>query len=129
MRQLICLLFPLALIAQNPNTPLAQNALGTRAYYLNASSTGTILNALTKLTGAPSKAVIVSAAATGGVIGIAVSGAGTTGTVTIQTTGNPSCVFDGATTAGHYVQVSASVAGNCTDGGATYPSSGQIIGR
>lgn len=118
-----------ACVAQNPPVPLAQNALGTRAQYLNASSTGTSVNTLTSVTGAPSKAVITSAAATGGVIGITVAGQGTTGSATVQTSGNPSCVFDGATTAGNYVQISASVAGKCTDAGSSYPSTGQVIGR
>jgi hypothetical protein len=38
-------------------------------------------------------------------------------------------VFDGATTAGHYVGLSAGTDGDCTDAGATYPTSGQVIGR
>jgi hypothetical protein len=41
-----------------------------------------------------------------------------------------SCVFDGATTAGDYVQISSTTAGNCHDtGSASYPASGQLIGR
>jgi hypothetical protein len=63
------------------------------------------------------------------VIGITISGAGTTGSATISPIGPASCVFDGATTAGDYVQISSSTAGNCHDVGATYPTSGQVIGR
>jgi hypothetical protein len=47
--------------------------------------------------------------------------------VTLQ--GTVGCVFDGATTAGHYVTISASVAGDCTDGGATFPTGTQVMGR
>jgi hypothetical protein len=94
----------------------------------NAAMTGTTVSKLAKLTGAPSKAVISGAGDTGGAIGIVDSGAGTTGSAVIQEAGQHGCVFDGATTAGHYVQISASVAGDCTDAGATYPTSGQVIG-
>ena len=96
----------------------------------NAASTGTTVNTLTKLTGAPSTAVITATTDTGGAIGITTAGAGTTGTATITTAGKIPCVFDGATTAGDYVQISSSTAGNCHDtGAATYPSSGQVLGR
>jgi hypothetical protein len=96
----------------------------------NASSTGTTVNMLTKLTGAPSTAIITATTDTGGAIGITTAGAGTSGTATITTAGKISCVFDGATTAGDYVQISSSTAGNCHDtGAATYPSSGQVLGR
>lgn len=95
----------------------------------NASSTGTSTNKLTKLTGAPSTAVVAAITDTSGIIGVTVAGAGTTLNATIQLTGLTPCVFDGATTAGHYVQNSATVAGDCHDAGASYPASGQIIGR
>jgi lysophospholipase L1-like esterase len=95
----------------------------------NAATTGTTLYKLTKLTGAPSAAVIAATSDTGGALGITVAGAGTTLTAVIQSSGNTSCVFDGATTAGHYVQISNSVAGDCHDSGASFPTSGQVIGR
>ena len=96
----------------------------------NAASTGTTVNTLTKLTGAPSTAVISAITDTGGAVGITTAGAGTTGTATITTAGKISCAFDGATTAGDYVQISSSTAGNCHDTGAvTYPTSGQVLGR
>lgn len=95
----------------------------------NASSTGTTANKLAKLTGAPSKAVITSTSDTSGAIGIVVAGAGTTGSADIAQTGQASCVFDGATTAGDYVQISATTGGDCHDAGASLPSSGQILGR
>jgi hypothetical protein len=95
----------------------------------NAGSTGTTVNTLTKLTGAPSTALIAATTDTGGVVGITTSGAGTTGTATITISGQANCVFDGATTAGHYVQISSTVAGNCHDSASTYPTTGQVIGR
>jgi hypothetical protein len=102
----------------------------------NASSTGTTVNRLAKLTGAPSTALIVATTDTDGAIGVVVSGAGTSGVATIQTNGqvgsstSGGCAFDGATTAGDYVQISSSTAGKCHDTGAsTYPTSGQVIGR
>lgn len=95
----------------------------------NAGTTGTTLNTLTKVTGAPSTAVIASTTDTGGVIGITTAGAGTTGSATIQIDGLVNCVFPGATTAGDYVQISSGTAGNCSDAGAAYPTTGQVIGR
>lgn len=95
----------------------------------NAGTTGTTLNKLAKLTGAPSTAVIATTAdTTGNVLGIVTGGAGTTGNAQIAITGQASCVFDGAITSGHYAQVSTTTGGDCHDGGATFPTSGQIIG-
>lgn len=95
----------------------------------NAGTTGTTLNALAKLTGAPSTAVVTATTDTGGVVGVVVAGAGTIGNALIARSGQVSCVFDGATTAGDYVQISSTTAGNCHDAGASYPSSAQVIGR
>lgn len=95
----------------------------------NAGTTGTTVSTLTKLTGAPSTAVIAAITDTGGVIGVTTSGAGTSGSATVQLSGPTSCVFDGATTAGDYVQISTTTAGNCHDAGSSYPTTGQIIGR
>src|SRR5439155_14029921 len=67
---------------------------------------------------------------TKGAIGIVVAGAGTSGNAQITRTGTASCVFDGATTAGDYVQISSTTAGDCHDDGAAFPTSGgQILGR
>jgi hypothetical protein len=95
----------------------------------NAGTTGTTLNTLTKLTGAPSTALIAATTDTGGVVGITTAGAGTTGSATIQQAGPVNCVFDGATTAGDYVQISSGTRGFCHDAGVAYPSSAQVIGR
>ena len=65
-----------------------------RMVVANASSTGTTLNTLTKLTGAPSTAVKTATTDTGGSVGITIAGAGTTGNATIALSGGASCVFD-----------------------------------
>jgi hypothetical protein len=119
-------------------TPTISGALGgnldlgtsnaTLMELANATTTGTTLNALAKLTGNPSKAVIASTSDTSGMMGIVVGNAGTTGNAQIAINGVASCIFDGATTAGDYVQISSTVGGDCHDAGASIPSSGQIIG-
>src|SRR6266436_3874150 len=102
---------------------------GVASEIANASSTGTTVNKLAKLTGAPSTAVKAGTSDTGGIIGIVVGGAGTTGNAQIAVSGQATCVFDGATTAGDYVGISSTTAGDCHDAGATYPTSGQVLGR
>lgn len=96
----------------------------------NEGATGTTLNALAKLTGAPSTAIVTAITDTGGAQGVCTAGCGITSNATITTQGLLNCIFDGNTIAGHYVQISGSVAGDCHDTGATtYPSSGQAIGK
>jgi hypothetical protein len=95
----------------------------------NSSSTGTALDTLTVLTGAPSQAVIAPTTATSGIQGIAISGYGTTGNVCIQQVGNAPCVFDGATTANDYVSISTTVPGNCHDAGISPAGGTQTVGR
>ena len=93
----------------------------------NAGTTGTTVNTLTTLTGAPSTAVITPHANTGGIVGITTSGAGTTSNAVVTYAGSASCVFDGATTAGHYFTLSSTVDGDCTD--VATPGARQIMGR
>jgi hypothetical protein len=95
----------------------------------NQATTGTTLNKLAKVTGSPATAVIASTSDTSGEIGIVVDGSGTTGNAQIARDGQAACVFDGATTAGDFVQISSSVAGDCHDYGSTYPGTGQVLGR
>jgi hypothetical protein len=94
----------------------------------NASVTGTTVNKLAKLTGAPSTAVTAATTDSSRILGIVTGGAGTTGNAQIATDGIASCVFDGATTAGDYVQISSALAGDCHDAGSTRPTSGQVLG-
>src|SRR5205823_1277072 len=96
----------------------------------NDTTTGTTVNKLAKLTGAPSKAIVTAITDTAGAQGIVVGGAGTSGNAQIARIGTASCIFDGATTAGDYVQISSTTAGDCHDAGATFPTSGgQVLGR
>lgn len=107
--------------------------LGTQAdlYEIaNSSTTGTTINKLAKLAGAPSTAVVLTTSDLTGIAGIVVGGAGTTGNAQLARAGRASCAFDGATTAGDYVQASSSAAGDCHDtGSSTLPTSNQILGR
>lgn len=95
------------------------------------SFTGTTQNKIVKITSNPSVVLNVTTGDTGGAVGICDSGCGMTGTATIISQGLENCVFDGATTAGDYVQISSMTAGDCADAGATYPAAGtgQVIGR
>ncbi|MBS0243497.1 MAG: hypothetical protein JSS20_15065, partial [Proteobacteria bacterium] len=105
---------------------------GTGAYLseiANAGTTGTTLNKLAKLTGAPSTAVAIGTSDTSGVVGVVVGNAGTTGNAQIAVGGIANCVFENATVAGDYVQPGTSTAGACHDAGSTFPTSGQVIGR
>jgi hypothetical protein len=105
--------------------------IGDDYYVANASSTGTTINKLAKLTGSPSSQAVITShtdpPASATAIGIVTSGAGTTGTAIIQFNGVATCVFDGAAVAGHLVQMSTGTDGDCTDAG-TSPGNGQVIG-
>lgn len=94
----------------------------------NASSTGTTANLLAKLN-ASAQAVLAATSDTTGMLGVVVSGAGTTGTAKIATVGTVACVADNSTTVGNFVIIGTSTAGRCRDGGSTYPTSGQVLGR
>lgn len=96
----------------------------------NAGTTGTTVSKLAKTTGAPSTAVIAATTDTGGILGVVIGGAGTSGSATIQTYGFVAVAFDGATVAGDYVTISSTTAGGAHDAGATYPSAGQqVLGK
>jgi hypothetical protein len=95
----------------------------------NAGTTGTTNALLAKLTGAPSTAVITATSDIAGAIGVVVSGGSTSGSAVIAVQGEATCTADNATTAGDYVIIGTATAGRCRDGGATKPTSGQIVGR
>lgn len=107
-------------------------ASAQEAYTLaNCAATGTTLNTLTKRinSGGNSCLVIMATTDTTGASGITTKGNGTTGLAELTRGGVVPCLFDNATTAEDYVQISSVTAGNCRDVGATRPTSGQIIGR
>ncbi|MCU1270949.1 MAG: putative autotransporter protein [Acidobacteriaceae bacterium] len=96
----------------------------------NDSTTGTSLNFLAKLNGAnPSCAVKLATTDVSSAMGVVSGGLGTSGNAVIAYRGYASCSFDGPTTAGDYVQISSTNAGDCHDSGSAYPSSGQVLGR
>jgi hypothetical protein len=110
-------------------TAVVADIPGTSVTLANQSPTGTTTNKLTKLTGAPSTLIVAATTDTSGVIGVCVQSCGTTGNGVVQQEGTAPCVFDGATTAGDFVQISTTVAGDCHDAGATYPASaGEVVG-
>ena len=118
------------------NTAAGGIALGVNGPYTmtvaNEGVTGTTVNMLAKLNGAnPSKAIIAAMTDTAGIIGVVMGGAGTAGNAQIAYSGLATCAFDATTapTAGHYVQISPTVAGKCRDTGSTTPpASNEIIG-
>jgi hypothetical protein len=95
----------------------------------NAGTGGTTAGLVAKFSGAPSTALTTLVSDTDAAIGVVIGGAGTTGSAQIAIHGQASCTFDGATTAGHFVVLSSTVAGNCHDGGATRPAGVQTIGN
>lgn len=121
-----------AVYSNQANTYTAgPQSLGTQTLSLSLtnSSSGTTANELVILNSS-GQALTALTTSTNGVVGIAVSGAGTSGTVQVSQVGIASCVFDGATTAGDYVQASVTAAGDCHDAGSTFPTSGnQVLGR
>ncbi len=85
----------------------------------NAGTTGTTNASLAKLTGAPSTAVISATSDTvDSIVGVVVSGAGTTGNALIAVSGIASCTFDASgVVANHWVINSTATGGDCADGG------------
>jgi hypothetical protein len=129
----LCLQSNCALITPIINTIPVTGQPGTYSSVLNSTSPGTTLNTLTKLTvsGIMSTGSIAATTDTGGVVGICVLNCGTAATpfATVQQSGVVTCLFDGATTANDYVQISSATAGDCHDAGATSPIFGQVLGR
>lgn len=104
---------------------------GTNGYLTeisNDGTTGTTASKLAKLTGSGA-AIIAATTDTDGMLGVVTGGAGTTGNAQVAVDGQASCVFDGATTAGHFVAISSTTAGDCHDAGATRSTTSQTIGR
>lgn len=101
---------------------------GTPLAVANDATIGTIANTLTKINSS-GNAIIAGVGDTAVPVFIAVSGAGKTGSVSLASFGIANCAFDGATTAGHFVEESTTAGGDCHDIGATAPSSGWVIGQ
>lgn len=104
---------------------------GTYALLPNSASAPPFQGLLTKLVTSAgiSQAALAATTDTSGIIGICASNCTNTGSSSVQQSGTASCLFDGASTAGDYIQISSTTAGNCHDAGASYPVFGQVIGR
>jgi len=110
---------------------LSSPSLGTTAHtstYTSNASTINLLQVLTTVSNA-SRATNAATTTTSGVVGIAQSTVSAGSSVEVATSGKATCQFDAtAVTAGDYVQISSTTAGDCHDAGSTRPASGQIIG-
>lgn len=96
---------------------------------LNDDVVGTQLNQIAKIK-LGGQVVVTSAGDIGGAVGIVVAGAGTSGSAQIAFAGQAGCMFDSVSqSAGDYVTISASAPGLCHDGGSTYPTGVQVLGR
>lgn len=95
----------------------------------NDGTTGTTLYYLAKITSLGTAILPLTTDTTGQVVGIVSGGAGTGAFATISITGNMGCVFDNSTTVRDFVVVSPTTRGKCHDAGASFPSSGQVIGN
>jgi hypothetical protein len=126
LKKLFLVLFMLAAVNVSAQTVINGNQIYVSGASLsiqipNASSTGTTLNKLAKLTGTGT-AVIATTSDTSGILGVVSYGAGTTGSASIVQVGQVPCVFDGATTANDYVIESITVNGDCSDSGPVTPT-------
>lgn len=95
----------------------------------NAGTTGTTTNKLVKVNSS-GQGVITSASDTDDAVGVCKGNCGTTGSAEIAVAGTVTCAFDSTATAGNYVGIDDSTAGDCKDVGATTPTTGvSVIGR
>lgn len=107
---------------------LAQGVNGGRGtIYLNDASTGTTANLLAIGSGVNNTAINAGTATTG-ILGVCLTGCGTTGQSVVGDLGDIPCSFTGTATAGDFVQ-SAGSGSQCLDSGGTYPTSGgEVLG-
>jgi hypothetical protein len=100
----------------------------------NDSSAGTVINGLAVLTTAGCAAKSSSALTGGGVIGVVIANAGTSGVATLARTGSVYCSFDATSTViGDYAVPSSTASSGfyplCHDAGSTRPTGTQVLGR
>jgi len=105
------------------------NGPGIYVCIANANPTGTTTSTLTTLINTTSQATIATNTTTTGIIGICVAACGSSGTATIEQAGTLPCIFDGATTANHYISPSSTVGGDCHDAGPAPATGVQVIGQ
>ena len=111
----------------------AQNVMNkSSGQVFTAGTGGTTANLLVKADASnPSQAVTAATTDTGAgvVLGIALQTVSPGGSVKVATRGPATCVADNAITAGHWIQVGTTTAGRCKDAGATFPTSGDVVGQ
>jgi hypothetical protein len=91
-----------------------------------STSGTTTVGLVVKLSGTSNTVVTVGTSDTEA-LGICNAQCGAGGISEVAILGSAACTFDNTVTAGHYVQISGTVAGNCHDSGATIPNSGTVI--
>jgi hypothetical protein len=102
---------------------------GTNGYLTEiTNSTATAAHLVTLTTSSPVQAINTLLSTTDGVVGIAV-GTTAAGNVQVAVGGQATCVFDAATTAGDFVTISSTTAGDCHDAGVARPAGSESIGR
>ena len=92
------------------NIDITGTGFGYLTEIANDGTTGTTAHTLAMLTGAGA-AIIATTATTDGVVGVVTGNAGTTGNAQVAVSGDASCAFDGATTAGDSSAISSTSGG------------------
>lgn len=92
-----------------------------------ASNSTTTNNLLAKVSGA--NVVAATTADTNVPVFVVTSGGGTTSVFLATPPGQALCTFDGPTTVGDFVVASATVPANCSDAGASLPTTKWVIGQ
>lgn len=105
--------------------------LGTQAMtsqYPNDGATGTTVNLLAKLN-ASGNVILPLTTDQQDIIGVCVSGCGTSSNAQIATAGEVTCIADNTVTAGDYIGVGTATAGRCKSLSAagTYPGAGLMV--
>ena len=110
-------------------TAAAQTPIQPTIAYLPNAATPTVAGLLAAPSGTPPNiSATVATTSSTSIIGVTVVASDALGLAHIVTSGPAACVFDSTPVAGHFVGISATVAGDCHDAGATLPGSGQIVG-
>ena len=117
--------------AQVPNNitiDLASVALQHRIIIPNDTVVGTVTNQLVSYTG-NGEAIVSSAGELENIVGVCVSGCGTSGNAVIVKSGIQDCDFDDTTNLNNYVGVSPTEDGKCHDIGPVLPVVGIVLGK
>jgi hypothetical protein len=132
MKKLLALILMMVGMAAGQDLPANVTISGSQVVsrYTNCAA-GTTINLLAKLVNNAGSPCIQTAtnSDTTGIVGVVVSGAGTSGTATVAISGQATCVADNSVTNANYLVAGSTTGGRCKDAGASYPTSGQVVGR